>query len=316
MKVKFYGTRGSVPISNSESVKFGGNTTSLRVFSECMPPGMVLAIDAGTGFVPLCREAMNESGLREILTLFTHFHHDHTQGLLLAPPTFIPAITKRYCGPKEMGIGPKEMIEAIMKPPLFPVPFKRVASHHHFNGLEVPQTTILLVHPEGGYKFMEIHHYEQIIKEGRYLPIGKGKYPENECLVVTMYKSNHPEQTISYRFQEKPTDRVFVIMTDHENEAGIPQELKRHLKGVNLLVMDAQYSHTVYETRTAGFGHGTPDYCVHIAEEVGAQKLGLTHHDPGSTDKAIENILEEAKGAANGNGLEIFACCDYQEIEI
>jgi hypothetical protein len=52
MQVVLYGTRGSTPICRSDAVKYGGNTTSLRVKSQCLPQGMALAIDAGSGFVP------------------------------------------------------------------------------------------------------------------------------------------------------------------------------------------------------------------------------------------------------------------------
>ncbi|GBE16765.1 hypothetical protein BMS3Abin15_00588 [bacterium BMS3Abin15] len=78
MKVKLYGTRGSVPVANSKSVQFGGNTTCVRVMSDCIPESMALIIDAGTGFVPLSNDILQEGGIEETLILFTHYHHDHT----------------------------------------------------------------------------------------------------------------------------------------------------------------------------------------------------------------------------------------------
>ena len=316
MRIKLYGTRGSVPIANSESVRFGGNTTCVRIMSECIPPRLVLGVDAGTGFVPMSYDILQEGELEEIFVLFTHYHHDHTQGLFLSPLMFMKNIKMKLCGPVEMKIGVKEAIADLMRPPYFPVHCKEVRSHIHYKNLEFPKTIVVFIHPQGGYKFMNLDDYERLANSDKFAPIGKGRYPINECLVITMYKSHHPEYTISYRFEEKPTGKVFVFLTDHENEDGVPNDFKNHLNGVDLLIMDAQYSRATYDARTSGFGHGTPDYCISIAETVEAKKLGLTHHDPDSKDSDIEDILREAKKKSNSGKIKIFSCADYQEIEV
>jgi phosphoribosyl 1,2-cyclic phosphodiesterase len=315
MRIKFYGTRGSVPVSNPESVVYGGNTTCVRLFSECLPEGVNVVIDAGTGFVPMVADLLREE-IKDLLVLFSHYHHDHTQGLFLAPITFMKNIPMTLCGPVELGIGPERMMEDLMRPPYFPVHFREVRSHITSQGFEFPKSVVILIHPVGGYAFMDFDRYERLLKEGKHLPVGEGKYSIEECLVVTMHKSRHPEYTISYRFEEKPTGKVFVFLTDHENEDGLPLALRRHLQGVDLLIMDAQYTREKYNAYTAGFGHGTPDYCVKIAAAVKAGRLGLTHHDPGSTDRDVEGILEEARQSGADWKVDTFLCRDYQEIEV
>jgi ribonuclease BN (tRNA processing enzyme) len=118
--------------------------------------------------------------------------------------------------------------------------------------------------------------------------------------------------------EERSTGKIFVFLTDHENMDGMPWRLKRHVEGADLLIMDAQYSRKRYDDGMAGFGHGTPDYCVKIADMAQAKKLGFTHHDPGADDEAIEIILDEGKNALPAinpeSSLEIFSCRDYQEI--
>lgn len=91
MKIKFFGTRGSIPISGKKSARHGGNTTCVEVDSACLPKGTALIIDAGSGFVPASAELLKE-GVKEVVTLLTHYHHDHTGGLLLSPLTFIKSI--------------------------------------------------------------------------------------------------------------------------------------------------------------------------------------------------------------------------------
>ena len=149
MDVKFFGTRGSVPIANEKSVKTGGNTTCLRVDSVCLPADMWWVLDSGSGFVPLCGEAL-AAKVKNVQISYTHWHHDHTQGLPLGPLTFIKPIPITCWGPVDGGYGPREVLTALMKPPFFPVDFKRVASHFSFRKLENPDTAVILVHPEGG----------------------------------------------------------------------------------------------------------------------------------------------------------------------
>jgi len=314
MKIKFYGTRGSVPVSSPDKVLYGGNTTCVRLYSDCLPKGLTLAIDAGSGFVPLSWDALAEGNLEEVIVLFSHYHYDHTQGLFLAPPIFMKHLKLKLCGPVDQGIGPKQMLHELMRPPYFPVHHREVESHITYKDFEFPKTMVIAFHAEGGYRIMTIESYERVLAHDGMLPIGREKFHVSECLVITMHKSRHPEQTVSYRIEEKPTGTTFVFLTDHENEDGLPRSFRGHLMGADLLVMDAQYSREKYEKFTSGFGHGTPDYCVRVAEDVGVKRLGLTHHDPASTDADIAAIIKEAEETRKNPDLEVFACRDYQEI--
>ena len=60
MEVLVYGTRGSTPGQPRGSTIYGGHTTCLRIKSGCLPQGMALAIDAGSGFVDLSKDALKE----------------------------------------------------------------------------------------------------------------------------------------------------------------------------------------------------------------------------------------------------------------
>lgn len=318
MKVSFYGTRGSVPVASANTVRYGGNTTCVRIESDSIPDNQLLVVDAGSGFVPLGRELI-AAGIQMVHLLFTHYHHDHTQGLPLCPFTFIPTVRFNCIGPLEHGVDPLDMLRLIMKQPLFPVEFVEIASRFKGVGVENPAGTTLLYHREGGSRLIEISDLNRA--EGRtpsHIRMEHATYPVSECLVVKMVRTNHPERTMTYRFEERSTGRVFVFVTDHENLDGYPAQLVRHMKGADLLVMDSQYSRHRYDTMTAGFGHATPDYCVKVAQRVGAARLGLTHHDPASTDQDIDSILEEARRTAQEIGYdgEVLALSDYESLEV
>ena len=104
MIVRFWGVRGSIPVPGKETIKYGGNTTCLEVFTS---EGNLIIIDAGTGIRVLGQQLMKEDfgqgkGVAHIL--FTHSHWDHIQGFPFFAPIFIG---KRNKDGKPIEIGVK-----------------------------------------------------------------------------------------------------------------------------------------------------------------------------------------------------------------
>jgi phosphoribosyl 1,2-cyclic phosphodiesterase len=337
MKVKTWGTRGSCPVSGPGSVRYGGNTTCVSIESSCLPPNFYLNCDAGTGFVPYGAHLMGRlskhRGANEpmaVYTLFTHHHHDHTQGLLIAAPIHTKqGVVLNLFGPIDREVGPREMLERMMDPPFFPVSHEQVESRINFYGFKCPGTEVIVFHPKGGMAKLRASVFETKERENRPISFGRrGNYLVKECLVVKMHRSNHPEQTISYRFEEWPTGKVFVFLTDHEVTAAISADLRAHLFNADLLIADGQDTRETYERFTCGYGHGTGPYCYYLAENCRVKKLGITHHNMTATDAEIDAVLEEAIASRDskfpsgsesedvGVVLPIFACSDYQETEV
>lgn len=183
MKVTTFGTRGSVPISRANSIRYGGNTTSVRLESACLPPGVALVLDTGSGYYPVSLQLLGEK-IMNVTVLYTHFHHDHTQGMLLAPHTFIPTAHVTVYGPKEHEEGPRKVLQDIMRSPHFPVDFKRVAHRFVCHDLDHIGTQVLVVHPQGGFILLEVDVFERLTAAGKQLPFKIGKLPVSECLVT------------------------------------------------------------------------------------------------------------------------------------
>ncbi len=313
MFVKFYGTRGSVAVSTRTAQHYGGNTTCVRVHSACLPEGKWLIVDAGTGIVPLSWD-FAAANAESVVILMTHFHHDHTQGLLLTHFPYIKTIPVTLLGPYDHGVGPREVYELLMQPPFFPVHFQEIASHLLCYNIEFANKTAFLIHPRGGMQLLSVEALDRSTQQNGQVAFENGAWPIDECLVIRMYRSNHPEQTISYRFEERPTGRVFVFVTDHENEDSVPARFREHLQGADLLVMDCQYTREKYDRFTAGYGHATPDYVAQVAREVGVKRLGLTHHDPPASDAQIDAIVHTAQRLLSD--VEVFACYDYLQLDV
>lgn len=322
MKIRAMGTRGSIAISNPNILKYGGNTTCLGIESDCLPKGQALGVDMGSGYVPYSGSQLKQ-GVLHINVCVTHWHHDHTVGLPMAPHTHAPPCKTTIWGPAEHGVGGKQVARTLMKAPFFPVDFKKIEHKFKFVDLQHIGTQVIVVHPKGGFKLFNVHEFEEMVQSGPavQLPFGKRKFFLEECLVIRMLKTTHPEYTVSFRFEEKPTGQVFVFLTDHENTDGMPLDLVRHVSGADLLIQDGQYARTVYEKMTAGWGHGTPDYCARLAATGKVKRLGLTHHDPNATDADVDQRVQDARDwliehdhpalAAN-----TFGCADYQLFDL
>jgi phosphoribosyl 1,2-cyclic phosphodiesterase len=314
MQLKFYGTRGSIPVAGPQCTRYGGNTTCVKVDSPCLPPGVWLVIDAGTGIVPLSWDFARAKA-SAITILLTHFHHDHTQGFPLTHLPYAKQIPVDFYGPYEHGIGPRQAYQTMMQPPYFPVHFKEIASHIHCHNIGFPNSHVIVVHPRAGSTLLSTEAFERAGEGQGHVAFPNGQRPAvDECMVIRMYRSNHPENTISYRFEERPTGQVFVFVTDHENQSGIPRRFRDHLDGADLLVMDCQYTREKYDALTAGWGHATPDYVAGVASELRVPRLGLTHHDPPSSDEQIDAIVANAQEFAPG--IDVFGCRDYLELGV
>lgn len=300
-QVKMYGTRGSTAGQPRGSV-YGMHTTCLRILSDRIPTDWALAVDTGSGFPDLSKDLFQE-GKKKVCVVYTHWHWDHTIGLPLAPHTF-GAEEFLVFGPKEHKVGPREILSSLMTAPVFPVEFAKLQHRFTFKPLEKIGTQVLVIHPEAGFHLLPIHVYNKALGNGRTFDVRAfGKVRIDECLTVFMYKTDHPEYTVSYGFFEGSTKRKLVFLTDHEAMSAHPSDLLNHVTGAHVLIQDAQYSKVQYEKGgKAGFGHGTPEYCADLAIAAGVERLYLTHHDPDATDDDIDARVAEAAQYAREHG--------------
>ncbi len=73
--------------------------------------------------------------------------------------------------------------------------------------------------------------------------------------------------------------------------------------GVDLLIHDAQYTAEEFP-RKATWGHCTLEYAMYVANEAGAHRLALFHHDPTHDDDTVDAILAaHARRLAEGTGV-------------
>lgn len=161
LALRFWGVRGSTPVSGPDYAEFGGNTPCLEI--RC--GGRLFVLDAGSG-LNACGLHHRDALPKEIDLLFSHLHLDHTAGLPFFKPVVLdPERTiNTYCGNLD-GECAGAALDRLFSPPLFPVTLDVIPCrlHHHgfrageplvfADGIQVD--TILLNHPQGstGYRF-------------------------------------------------------------------------------------------------------------------------------------------------------------------
>ncbi|CAN7362580.1 MBL fold metallo-hydrolase [Rhizobium sp. LjRoot30] len=116
-RVRFWGVRGSIPVSGPEFQRYGGNTICIEM--QCGPHRLLF--DAGSG-IREAGAAMLAEGVTDINLFFSHCHYDHIVGL----PYFMPlyntttAVTM-WSGHMAGKMTTEDMIRQFMRPPWFPV---------------------------------------------------------------------------------------------------------------------------------------------------------------------------------------------------
>jgi len=85
MRIKFWGTRGSIPTPGPRTVRHGGNTSCIELRTS---DGTLFILDCGTGLRELGLALMKEPQPIIGNIFLSHTHWDHTQGFAFFEPVF------------------------------------------------------------------------------------------------------------------------------------------------------------------------------------------------------------------------------------
>jgi phosphoribosyl 1,2-cyclic phosphodiesterase len=102
----------------------GGNTPSVEVRAG----ERTIILDAGTGIIPLGRELARSKRASEILLLFSHLHHDHTQGFPFFVPAYMPKAQLHIFGPGGTPETLSSVLERNQSTETFPLGLREMAS--------------------------------------------------------------------------------------------------------------------------------------------------------------------------------------------
>ncbi len=285
--VRFWGVRGSYPISGGVTQRVGGKTSCVEV----RVAGHEIILDAGTGLIPfgqLFREHMKASP-PTLTILFSHLHYDHILGLPFFDPLYQPGARLYLAGPRLAGKSFADTLCGAITSPYFPVDLRDVPSTCRFDTLE-----------PGDYLQWSAGDAQPQLQSGQHNG-GMKPLAGDEVRVTFLHTAAHPRNgclisRITYR------EHSLVYATDVEWGQVDSQQLIAFAKGADLLIHDAQYSEDDYVSKR-GFGHSTPHMATEVARTAGVKRLLLFHHDPEHDDRALEQLQDEAQRTFPDTGL-------------
>ena len=123
--VRILGTRGSLPVSGADYLRYGGATTSFLLVLD----DQAVLLDAGTGLCALPEEVLS---LPSLDLLLTHPHIDHVLGLPVCPYLLRPNACLTVYAQSRGGLSAEEQIRRLFSPPLWPVGPDRVPAAVRF----------------------------------------------------------------------------------------------------------------------------------------------------------------------------------------
>jgi phosphoribosyl 1,2-cyclic phosphodiesterase/CheY-like chemotaxis protein len=287
MRVRFWGTRGSIAKPGPSTLRYGGNTSCVEVRSAA---GTLVVIDCGTGAHELGKMLV-ETGPRPLIghMLISHTHWDHIQGWPFFAPLFVPGNEWDIYAPHGLAESVRETLAGQMQYTYFPV---------------------LL---------------EQLSATIRYHELVEGVFRVGDIKVKTQYL-NHPALTLGYRLEADGTAVVYACDHEPYSRQmaiglGEPnRQDQRHvdfLAGADLVIHDAQYTVGEYEEKI-GWGHSTAEYAVEIGRIAGVKVIALTHHDPLRDDGGIDDLVKRVRATLIGKvgAPSVFAAAEGPVVEL
>lgn len=256
MRVKLWGTRGSIAAAGPDTVRYGGDTSSVEVTTQL---GAKLILDAGSGIRALGLDCHKND---RIDILLSHLHMDHVQGLPFFNPLLDPDVEVHIWGPISTTRSLRERLSRYLSPPLFPVRVRdlpNVLFHDVVPGdFEVDSirvTADLVVHPGAtlGYRLAEDDRVLTYI-------------PDHEPALGGQSFPDEPSWTSGYSLVE----------------------------GTDVLIHDAQYTDEEYSKRV-GWGHTSLSQLAAYVGIASVGTLVTFHHDPGHSDEMLDDLHAQLK---------------------
>jgi phosphoribosyl 1,2-cyclic phosphodiesterase len=295
VRVKFWGTRGSIPTPGPSTVRYGGNTACVELTTSA---GTAFILDSGTGIRELGLHLKRQGGRVDVHLLLGHTHWDHIAGFPFFMPAFAPGNRLRVYGARDLDRSLRDVLAGQMHYTYFPVPLGELRAEMEFCELEEGEVRI-----------------EDAIVRTHYL---------NHTAVCMGYRVEADGWSVAYITDHEPFGGSAAAGLD---AAGVGRGLRdghmhtgdrrliEFIRGADLLIEDAQYTPEEYAAHQ-GWGHSSTDYVTDMAVEAGVQRLALFHHEPTHADDQLDRMVDYCRYRASqaNSRVIIFAAAEGQEI--
>ncbi|MBT7902424.1 MBL fold metallo-hydrolase [Candidatus Woesearchaeota archaeon] len=289
MKIKYWGTRGSVATPSTgdfSTLKYGGNTSCVEIETA---NGELIVLDAGSGLRLLGQNLMANGFLdsdRSVKLLVGHVHPDHVEGLSFFAPAFI-AGTKINIVSGELEKPLEEILRGKYEKPKFPISIDQMSADFSFYQL----------------------------REGESLENG---------VAISHCLSKHPDLCYAFKIQEETESGIvtfcYVLDNEHDgdpskNSFGVEDKrIIKFMTGADYVLIDSAYTPQEHDparfglsTMTKkGWGHATYESNIQRAIAAGVKNLVLAHHDPSHDDVFLAVMERDARQYLQQLGVDKF----------
>ena len=245
MKLKTHGCRGSIPNPSKEMLRYGGNTTCFELNMD----DFQVFFDTGSGF----QNAVLDNN-KQIIIFFSHFHHDHLQGL--AFNKYLITAEKKICICSALvNAGKlKKIIRRYFSGDFFPLDL--------FDNLDNVTFS----------NFIDI----QTMVSGE--------------LKIETIKLNHPGG--SYGYSVTRNNKKCVFLCDNEFTTSQADELKIFAENADMVIWDGMFTEEELRVKT-GWGHSSIQQGIDFFSSLNCGEIIISHHAPYRTDAELD-IIEES----------------------
>jgi len=292
LRVRFWGTRGSLPAPLREDVvrgkirdallaargrtldtpeaidafidhalpfsvrgTYGGNTSCVEIIAG---GDEYVLCDLGSGVREFGNRVLREHGRgrKHCFNIFlSHAHWDHIMGFPFFAPAYIPGNRIRIYGCHQVL---EEALGTQHSAPWFPVDFSSLAATIEFVTLE------------------------------------PGRACEVAGLSVTPIKQSHSGDSYAYRFSKGCKSVVYSTDGEHEYDClDDSYPFVEFCRSTDLLIFDAMYSFGDTVSFKGHWGHSSNVVAVELAQAAQVKRLALFHHDPVLDDRMLEVVLAD-----------------------
>lgn len=320
MRVHFWGTRGSLPVtSESQTIRdkikkalqqangrrfdsesalnhfidnelvfpvrgsYGGNSACVEIIGG----DHYTLCDMGSGLRRFGQKILRERGPGQPLHynfFMSHVHWDHIMGFPFFPPAYIPGNVIRIHGAHDLALL-EEAFRRQHSNPCFPVQWDQLRATLEFIHLECD------------------------------------RWYDIDGLRVKAKLQPHPSDSYGYRFEQNGKSVVYSTDGEHRLESDAATEgMVAFYRDADLVIFDAMYSLSEMIDSKRDWGHSSNTIGADLCLRARAKHYCMFHHEPAYDDDTLHAVLGETQRYAEivgeGYALKVSTAYDGLELEV
>jgi len=268
LKVKIYGSRGSVAFFSRNNTQYGGNTVCTMLDID----GHIVLLDCGSALMQFYYDMKDvfKDGFK-FDVLLSHLHLDHIIGFSTFPPILSKDSDIRIFTRSRNELPLVSQIFGVFRPPYWPVEIADV-------------TTIKAVEITGEDSFML-----------------------SDSIRITSFWSEHHNETVAFRVDSRDKTLVYLLDYEINANSNKYNQLVKLCQNADLVILDTTYLPQDYSSKR-GWGHSTYEDGITLVRASSCKKMIFSHICQDYSDEMLNSIagtFDSSKFLIAYDGMEL-----------